>query len=160
MPGAWRSMETLLRHINCRNLTFESSDKLTNMSSRIQDTTHFGVFLQLIQGSNPAICFGYLIWKGASIEPHWPWAFVAGVFIMSNPVKNWEHLSKRWYHFVCILLFILELDETIYIYILKVSLFICIYFYYIFFYQWAKRTKFVLAVMYESPRRHSNSSKK
>ena len=34
-------MEAPLGHINCRNLTHESVDKLTNMSSRIQDTTYF-----------------------------------------------------------------------------------------------------------------------
>ena len=53
------TMEAPLRHINCRNLTLESADKLTNMFSRIQDTTYFAVFLQPIQGSNPAICFCY-----------------------------------------------------------------------------------------------------
>ena len=52
-------MEAPLQHINCMNLTIESADKLTNMSSRIQDTTYFAVFLQPIQGSNPAIHFGY-----------------------------------------------------------------------------------------------------
>ena len=39
------------------NLTLESVDKLPNMSSRIQDTTYFAVFLHTIQGSNPAICY-------------------------------------------------------------------------------------------------------
>jgi len=53
-------MKAPLRHINCRNLTRESADKLTNMSSRIQDTTCFAVFLQTIQGPNPAIRFCYL----------------------------------------------------------------------------------------------------
>ena len=31
----------------------------------------------------------------------------------AKPGKDWENLSKRYYHFVCILLFILELDGTI-----------------------------------------------
>ena len=57
-------MEASLRHINCRNLTLESADKLTTMSSRIQDTTYFAVFLQPIQGSNPAICFCYFNTEG------------------------------------------------------------------------------------------------
>ena len=53
----WRTMEAPLRHINCRSLTLESANKWTYMSSRIQDTTYFAVFLQIIQGSNPAICY-------------------------------------------------------------------------------------------------------
>ena len=53
-----------LHHINCRNLILESADKLTNMSSRIQYTTHFTVFLQPIQRSNPAICFCYFNTEG------------------------------------------------------------------------------------------------
>ena len=57
-------MEAPLRHINCRNLTLESADKLTNMSRRIQDTTYFAVFLQKIQESNPAICFCYFNTEG------------------------------------------------------------------------------------------------
>ena len=52
-------MKAPLWHINCRNLTLESADELTNMSSLIQDTTYFAVFLQTIQGSNPAICLCY-----------------------------------------------------------------------------------------------------
>ena len=54
VPEPRRTREAPLRHINCRNLTLESADKLTKMSSRIQDTTYFAVFLQTIQESNPA----------------------------------------------------------------------------------------------------------
>ena len=61
---SWRTMEAPLRHINCRHLTLESADKLTNMSSRIQDTTYFAVFLQTIQGANPVICFCYFNTEG------------------------------------------------------------------------------------------------
>ena len=55
----WRTMDAPLWHNNGRNLTLESADKLSNMSSRIQDTTYFVVLLQPIQGSNPANCFCY-----------------------------------------------------------------------------------------------------
>ena len=34
-------MEAPLLHINCRNLTLESADKLTNMSSHTQGTRYF-----------------------------------------------------------------------------------------------------------------------
>ena len=64
-------MEAPLRHINCRNLTPESANKLTNMFSRIQDATYFAVFLQTIHGSNPAIVSVILTRKGLSIEPPW-----------------------------------------------------------------------------------------
>ena len=57
-------MEAPLRHITCRNFTLESADKLTNMFSSIQDMTYFAVFLQTIQGSNPAIRFCYLNTEG------------------------------------------------------------------------------------------------
>ena len=60
----WRTMEAPLRHINCRNLTLESGDKLTNMSSSIQNTTYFSLILQPIQGSNPAIFFCYFNTEG------------------------------------------------------------------------------------------------
>ena len=60
-------LEAHLRHINCRHLTLESADKLTNMSSRIQDTTYFAVFMKPIQGSNPAICYCYFNTEG---RPH------------------------------------------------------------------------------------------
>jgi len=53
-----------LWHINYRNLTLESADRVTNVSSRIQDTTYFAVFLQMIQRSKPAICFCYLNAEG------------------------------------------------------------------------------------------------
>ena len=42
--GTWRTMEAPLRHIHCRHLALESTDELTNMSSRIYDTTYFAVF--------------------------------------------------------------------------------------------------------------------
>ena len=66
---AWRTMEAPLRHNNCQNLTLEFADKSTNMFSRIQDTTYFSVFLQMIQGSNPAICFCYFNTKGRLHRP-------------------------------------------------------------------------------------------
>ena len=53
----WKMMEAPLRHINCRHLTLESADKLTNMSSRFQDTTYIVVFLQTIQGQIPPYIF-------------------------------------------------------------------------------------------------------
>ena len=49
----WRTMEAPLRHINCGSLTLESADM-----------TYFAVFLQTIQGSNPAHCFCYLNTEG------------------------------------------------------------------------------------------------
>ena len=57
-------MEPPLRHIHSRSLPLESADKLPNMSSCIQDTTYFAVFLPAIQGSNPAICFCYFNTEG------------------------------------------------------------------------------------------------
>merc|ERR1719154_564984 len=41
----WRTMEPPLQHIHCRIFPLESDDKLPNMSSCIQDTTYFAVFL-------------------------------------------------------------------------------------------------------------------
>ena len=58
----WRTMEAALRHISCRNLTLESVDKLTDMSSCI--AVFVAVSLQTIQGSNPAICFSYFNTEG------------------------------------------------------------------------------------------------
>ena len=57
-------IEARLRDVNCRNLTLESADNLTNMSSRNQDTTYFAVFYQTIQGLNPAIWFCYFNTEG------------------------------------------------------------------------------------------------
>ena len=68
---AWRTIEAPLRHINCRNLTLEFVDKLTNMSSRIQDTTYFAVFLQYFFGQTLPSVSIISIRKGASIEPPW-----------------------------------------------------------------------------------------
>ena len=56
----WRTMEAPLRHINCRNLTLESAEKLTNVSSRIQDTTYFAVFLQTIHQLCMELCHGFM----------------------------------------------------------------------------------------------------
>ena len=64
LPKACRTMEAPLRNIDCKNLTLESANKLTNMSSRSQDTTHFAVFFQMIQGSNPGLCFCYFNTEG------------------------------------------------------------------------------------------------
>ena len=64
LVSPWRAMEAPLRHIMRSHLTRESADKLINMSSRIQDTTYFAVFLQPIQESNPAICLCYLNTEG------------------------------------------------------------------------------------------------
>ena len=57
-------MEAPLRHINCRHLTLESADKLTNMSWRIQDTTYFAVFLADDSRVKLAICFCYINTEG------------------------------------------------------------------------------------------------
>ena len=67
----WRTMEVPLRHINCRNLTLESAVKLTNMSSRIQDTTYFAIFFRRFKGQILLSVVIIFIRKGASIEPPW-----------------------------------------------------------------------------------------
>ena len=65
----WRTMKAPLRHINCKNLTLESADKLANMSIRIQDTTYFAVLFQTIKGQILASISVILTRKDASIEP-------------------------------------------------------------------------------------------
>ena len=62
-------MEAPLRNINCRNLTLESSDKLTNMTSRIQDTCILQYFCRRFKGQILPFISVILIRNGASLEP-------------------------------------------------------------------------------------------
>ena len=61
-------MEVPLRHINGRIFPFESADKLTIMSNRIQDVMYFSVFFAEVSDIKLLLSdFVILIWKSASI---------------------------------------------------------------------------------------------